>query len=52
MYVAPSCEVVELETSVSILAGSIDITPGEEDNIVTGGNRHRGEWGNLWESRD
>ena len=47
-YMIPTCEVVEMEVETMVLAGSIEITPGEDDEIVTGGNKHRGEWGNLW----
>ena len=47
----PTCEVVEMETSVSILSGSkVDVGIG--DNLDNGytqdANQHRGEWGNLW----
>ena len=48
MYIAPSCEVVEMEI-VSMIAASF--TPGEEeenDPNEQGANKHRGEWGNLW----
>ena len=48
-YVAPECVVVELETSVSILSGSEEKPElGTDDNFELEGNRHRGEWGNLW----
>ena len=47
-YVIPTCEVVELEGTVYMQAGSIDVTPGEGDDFELQGNRHRGEWGNLW----
>lgn len=49
-YMIPTCEVVELET-ISMMAASKDFNPdGEEDENDTGNmsNRHRGEWGNLW----
>lgn len=50
IYIAPECEVVEMET-VTVIAGS---TPEVGEDKETGGgddtaaNRHRGEWGNLW----
>ena len=48
-YMIPTCEVVELET-VSMIAGSVDEGFGEDidEGITQDGNRHRGEWGNLW----
>ena len=51
-YIAPECEIVEMET-VNMIANSFD-TPidgteeGENDSGSVGSNRHRGEWGNLW----
>ena len=48
----PTCEVVEMETSVSILSGSnIDVGTGDDyefNDPNDMSNRHRGEWGNLW----
>ena len=50
-YIAPECEIVEMET-VNMIANSFDEKPGGEveegggDDM--GANRHRGEWGNLW----
>lgn len=47
-YIAPVCEVIELET-ISMLAGSINQKyEKEEKDIELQTNRHRGEWGNLW----
>jgi hypothetical protein len=46
-YMIPTCEVVELET-VSMIAGSVTETPGTGDDFELESNRHRGEWGNLW----
>ena len=52
VYIAPVCEVIEMETNVSMLAASN--TPGvggdmeENDPGDMMSNRHRGEWGNLW----
>ena len=51
-YVAPECVVVELETSVSILSGSEEKPGlGTGDDFELEGNRHRGEWGDLWAGR-
>ena len=47
-YMIPTCEVVELETSVAILAGSVTETPGTGDDFELESNRRRGQWGNLW----
>ena len=50
-YVTPECVVVELEGPVYMQSGSIeDIEekPGTGDGFELEGNRHRGEWGNLW----
>ena len=54
VYIAPNCEVVEMEI-INMIAGSFQqgINP-DEDWIGEGGggdmgaNSHRGEWGNLW----
>ena len=52
-YIAPSCEVLVVET-VSMIATSpnFDVENGptteESDPNDQGANRHRGEWGNLW----
>ena len=48
-YIAPACEVIEMETNVSMMAASNNdrpVTPGEDENIELNSNRHRGEWGN------
>ena len=47
-YIAPACEVIEMETNVSMMALSFE--EGEEwgDGETQDANRHRGEWGNLW----
>ena len=47
-YVIPTCEVVELEGTVYMQAGSITETPGTGDDFELESNHHRGEWGNLW----
>ena len=48
-YIAPNCEVVELGI-VSMIAGSVTETPGNKDeNFELESNRHRGQWGNLWD---
>ena len=47
-YIAPVCEVIELEI-ISMLAGSLNQEYGEEEgDIELQTNRHRGEWCNLW----
>ena len=47
-YIAPVCEVIELET-ISMLVGSFKQEfEDEEGDIELQTNRHRGEWGNLW----
>lgn len=49
----PTCEVVEMEL-VSMIAGSVKIEVDNTDDGTIGdgftqdANRHRGEWGNLW----
>ena len=51
-YIAPECEVVELEI-VSMIAGSFTEGSGEidkNDPNDQGANRYRGQWGNLWGS--
>ena len=51
-YIAPECEIVEMEGAVYMQSGSFNEGPGGEveegggDDM--GANRHRGEWGNLW----
>ena len=47
-YVAPECVVVELEGPVYMQSGSFEEKPGTGDDFELEGNRHRGEWGNLW----
>ncbi len=46
----PTCEVVELEGTVYMQAGSVNIGTGDdiENGSTQDANRHRGEWGNLW----
>ena len=55
VYIAPTIEIVELETQSSILAVSGGGTlPGmgsggdSEGGMEGDANRRRGEWGNLW----
>ena len=48
----PTCEVVELEM-VSMIAtspGNTDVEIGDPNDkgFTEDANRHRGEWGNLW----
>ncbi len=48
VYIAPKCLVVEMEL-VNMIAGSvIEVELGNGDDFVLESNRHRGEWGNLW----
>ena len=46
-YIAPSCEVVEMEI-VSMIAVSVEIGDDIENGSTQDANKHRGEWGNLW----
>ena len=49
-YMIPTCEVVELEM-VSMIATSPEIGTGNDSEFNDPedmSNRHRGEWGNLW----
>ena len=48
-YIAPECLVVEMET-VSMIAASVNVEVGDdiENGTTQDANRHRGEWGNLW----
>ena len=52
MYIAPNCEVVEMET-VAVLAASLNVGVGDnvKEDFTEDANRHRGEWGNLWDKR-
>ena len=52
-YIAPECEIIEMEGAVYMLDTSFDVGLGEDkedenDSGSLGSNRHRGEWGNLW----
>ena len=51
-YIAPECEIIELEGTVYMQAASFDKGPSEEEDEESQpgwmSNRHRGEWGNLW----
>lgn len=49
-YIAPVCEVVEMEFESQILAASNDIPfdPKDDEDVEAHTNRYRGEWGNLW----
>ena len=48
-YIAPECEIVELEGAVYMQAGSFEGELGDDlEYGTTETNRHRGEWGNLW----
>ena len=47
-YVAPRCEVQEIEAA-QILAGSFSgSAPDSDDSEFGGASERRGEWGNLW----
>ena len=50
VYIAPVCEVIEMETNVNMMAASVDIGTGDDidDGFTQDANRHRGTWGNLW----
>jgi len=41
-YEAPACEVVELNASVALLAGSGDVEGVEDPEDITGGNDNPG----------
>ena len=47
-YMIPTCEVVELETTVMMLSLSLEEGEEWEEGGTYETNRHRGEWGNLW----
>ena len=52
-YIAPNCEVMELEM-VSMIATSFtdgSDTTEKNDPNDQGANKYRGEWGNLWGTR-
>jgi hypothetical protein len=51
-YIAPQIEVVEID-AMSMFAGSkpeIGVGNGDAEADDAWSNRHRGEWGNLWDS--
>ena len=51
IYVKPAIEVVELVDELCTLtASNLGLEGGEdsEGGMEADGNRHRGEWGNLW----
>ena len=47
-YIAPECEIVELEGAVYMLDASFEIGDDIGNGSTQDANRHRGEWGNLW----
>ena len=49
-YKKPEIEIIELDYNPYMLTGSPEIGNGgeAEDDDSADGNRHRGEWGNLW----
>ena len=50
IYIAPECEVVEMETMPLMVVVSNTNETDESDPDDMGANRYRprGEWGNLW----
>ena len=53
-YIAPLCEVIELEATVSMMAASEKFGFGEDwegNEQPMDANKHRGEWGDLWAGR-
>lgn len=49
-YIAPKCEVIEMDL-VNMIAGSTPEVGGDMEENESGdmmSNRKRGEWGNLW----
>lgn len=53
MYVKPEIEILELEleSHMATISGNLeDSSDGGESSggMEADGNRHRGEWGNLW----
>jgi hypothetical protein len=51
VYIAPSIEIVECETTTMIASSLPDIGNAEDSKGGMEGdaNSRRGEWGNLWE---
>ena len=50
-YMMPTCEVVELEGTVYMQVTSPEFGKGDDyefNDPNDMSNRHRGEWGNLW----
>lgn len=50
IYIAPSMEVTNID-SVSMIAASLNVYNTGVDTSKEGvqlGNKHRGEWGNIW----
>lgn len=50
VYIAPSIEIVEFETTAMIASSLPDLGNAEdsEGGMEGDANRRRGEWGNLW----
>ena len=50
VYIAPSIEIVEFETTAMIATSLPDFGNAEdsEGGMEGDANRRRGEWGNLW----
>ena len=50
IYIAPCVEIIEID-SASMLAASphdIPVVDGEGSDVLS--NRHRGSWGDLWDT--
>lgn len=50
-YVKPELEILELD-SVNVIATSFSTSGSSKDDVVAGVHGSRGEWGNLWSSKD
>ena len=50
VYIAPSIEIVEFETTTMIASSLPDFGNAEDSagGMEGDANRRRGEWGNLW----
>ena len=50
LYIAPTKEVAELQIVEMLAASNKDFNVSDEptDDDALMSNRHRGEWGNLW----
>ena len=48
-YIAPEVEIIELDM-IDMLAASIGFGTGNKDAGDSFSNRHRGNWGDLWDT--